>query len=656
MVALLKRSCPPTLVCDIASDDGTKKMATNQCLKNPMPTTSGFLETPNSFQANAFIKNGISTGKELTVGPKRRVSVSNPDLTSKLCSMLPAVSLFGHYGAVVLTTLFFPSAAYLLSTFLTILVFLWVGNMAISSALGLVNMRRETSKDWNALVKTLPTEEVQKVHHVVILPNYMEHEAMLKETLENLGKSPMAHVMQVVLAMEGRERGSHEKAKRIIAEKKHLFEDVWATFHPAGLPRETAGKSSNTQWAFNETRRRVAVKEWDASLVFVSVADADSMFHPHYFSAITHQGLTMSKEERSWSIWQPPVLLFRNFFAVPSMTRVSSMATLIFELASLSNQKLFTAFAYSSYSTTMALATHQSVEGWDADVIAEDHHMFCKCWFGALWSGADVEQEKGNSNGIAYEIKPKVKLQPVFLPCLGYLVESSEGYFASLHARFKQARRHMQGIVELGYVVLQWIRLSQSVGFFRIPWRTHRSIALMCTKLHILHISSTAQVFSLFFVFFRGLFSLNMTQLIWHPIASLTNSWTNMSFMQKALSAYLGQMSFVMLLTCVTTALCVKDLMEGRYHQHVQDGENAKAPEAELTQCSYGDITGRRKKMLPGRMLSMLILLVLNDNLLNGYPSMAVYAVIPVILASWSLLRFKDFEYIVADKPEFKKD
>mmetsp|Transcript_104905 Transcript_104905/g.186600 ORF Transcript_104905/g.186600 Transcript_104905/m.186600 type:complete len:650 (+) Transcript_104905:45-1994(+) len=642
------------------------KRAIPSIAREPPLSQVNFL-SPNTTPTDASSKNiengtinikgnyQVSKGRAFTVGPKRRVSVSSPDLVSKLCSMLPALSLFGHYGAVVVTTLFFPDVGYILSCFLTILVFFWVGNMAVSSALGVLNMRRETSKDWNALVQTLPADEVKKVHHIVILPNYMEHEPMLKETLENLAKSPMARMMQVVLAMESRERGAHEKAERIIAEKKHLFEDVWATFHPAGLPRETAGKSSNTQWAFNETRRRVAAKGWDSSLVFLSVADADSMFHPHYFSAITHQGLTMSKEERSWSIWQPPVLLFRNFFAVPSMTRVSSMATLIFELASLSNQKLFTAFAYSSYSTTMALATHQSVEGWDADVIAEDHHMFCKCWFGALWNGADMNQEKGKS-GVAHEVQPRVKLQPVFLPCLGYLVESSDGYLESLYARFKQARRHMQGIVELGYVVLQWIRLSQSVGFFRIPWRSHRSIALICIKLHILHISSTAQVFSLFFVFFRGLLRMNLLQLVWHPVASLTNSWTSMSFMQKALSAYLGQMSFVMLLTCVTTAVCLKDLMEGKYHQHVLDTEDAEASRHEMAQSSFGEITGFKKKSLPRWMLAALVALILNDNLVNGYPSMAVFAVIPVMLAGWSLLRFKDFEYIVADKPEFKKD
>eukprot|EP00441_Pelagodinium_beii_P000770 CAMPEP_0197688468 /NCGR_PEP_ID=MMETSP1338-20131121/105489_1 /TAXON_ID=43686 ORGANISM="Pelagodinium beii, Strain RCC1491" /NCGR_SAMPLE_ID=MMETSP1338 /ASSEMBLY_ACC=CAM_ASM_000754 /LENGTH=479 /DNA_ID=CAMNT_0043270683 /DNA_START=27 /DNA_END=1463 /DNA_ORIENTATION=- len=425
-------------------------------LKPPTPSSGGLNVATDSSKRDAQSirkMSGDLAAAAKAANKQPRVSVSKPDVLSRFCSMLPALSLFGHYGTVVLSTLFFPSAAYVLSCFLTILVFFWVTNMAISSALGVLNMRRETQENWHAKVQSLPAEEVAKVHHIVILPNYMEHEPMLKETLDNLGKSPMANVMQVVLAMECRERGAMEKAGRIIEEKKHLFADVCATFHPAGLPNETAGKSSNSQWAFSETSARCAGRDWDTSLVFVSVADADSMFHPHYFSALAYQGLTMSKDERSWSIWQPPVLLFRNFFAVPSMTRVSSLATLIFELASLSNQKLFTAFAYSSYSITLALGNHPAVDGWDADVIAEDHHMFCKCWFGALWNAADNEQI---GSGSLAEIKPKLKLQPIFLPCLGYLVESSEGYMASLHARFKQARRHMQGIVELGYVVLQW--------------------------------------------------------------------------------------------------------------------------------------------------------------------------------------------------------
>eukprot|EP00438_Fugacium_kawagutii_P033368 Skav231029 [mRNA] locus=scaffold1869:189578:194323:- [translate_table: standard] len=88
--------------------------------------------------------------------------------------------------------------------------------------------------------------------------------------------------------------------------------------------------------------------------------------------ALGSTGLLMDKDERSWTIWQPPVLLVRNIFSVPALTRTSSHAALIFELATLASQHIFPAFAYSSYSMTLALASHPEVDGWDADVIAED--------------------------------------------------------------------------------------------------------------------------------------------------------------------------------------------------------------------------------------------------------------------------------------------
>ena len=32
-------------------------------------------------------------------------------------------------------------------------------------------------------------------------------------------------------------------------------------------------------------------------------------------------------------------------------------------------------------------------DGWDADVIAEDHHMFIKCMFGSYWEEIFAEYE-----------------------------------------------------------------------------------------------------------------------------------------------------------------------------------------------------------------------------------------------------------------------
>merc|ERR1719197_2089259 len=98
------------------------------------------------------------------------------------------------------------------------------------------------------------------------------------------------------------------------------------------------------------------------------------------------------------------------------MTRASAHATLIFELSSLANQLYFPAFAYSSYSMTLALASHPEVDGWDVDVIAEDHHMFCKCYFAALWelAHADKEREKAlkDAKSDKKEIERRIPIVP----------------------------------------------------------------------------------------------------------------------------------------------------------------------------------------------------------------------------------------------------
>eukprot|EP00409_Alexandrium_fundyense_P004429 CAMPEP_0185904944 /NCGR_PEP_ID=MMETSP0196C-20130402/4212_1 /TAXON_ID=2932 /ORGANISM="Alexandrium fundyense, Strain CCMP1719" /LENGTH=74 /DNA_ID=CAMNT_0028624361 /DNA_START=15 /DNA_END=235 /DNA_ORIENTATION=- len=74
---------------------------------------------------------------------------------------------------------------------------------------------------------------------------------MMLHTLHNLARSALARdSMYVVLAMEEREGwAAREKAAALIDETRHLFADIIATFHPANLPGDVVGKSSNVQWA-----------------------------------------------------------------------------------------------------------------------------------------------------------------------------------------------------------------------------------------------------------------------------------------------------------------------------------------------------------------------------------------------------------------------
>merc|ERR1719502_2605373 len=97
----------------------------------------------------------------------------------------------------------------------------------------------------------------------------------------------------------------------------------------------------------------------------------------------------------------------------------------------------------------------------------------------------------------ATPVAPKVQLSPVFLPACSYLVESSEGYWASCVARFQQARRHSQGIAEVSYIFLQYFHLLAAVGLRRLPFLTHLKILGIAWRLSTVHIINTVQAMSL---------------------------------------------------------------------------------------------------------------------------------------------------------------
>jgi hypothetical protein len=125
--------------------------------------------------------------------------------------------------------------------------------MGVSGAIGVWRMRKATAEDWDAKLKHLQDCDPKEtdVMHVVILPNYKEDEMMLQQTLENIGRSALSRKnIHVILAMEAREDAAAKKAERLINRTSHLFADIAASFHPADIPNEVAGKSSNTQWAF----------------------------------------------------------------------------------------------------------------------------------------------------------------------------------------------------------------------------------------------------------------------------------------------------------------------------------------------------------------------------------------------------------------------
>ena len=69
----------------------------------------------------------------------------------------------------------------------------------------------------------------------------------------------------------------------------HLLEEMMATYHPLGTAGKVAGKF-----------------HWDdLSSVYMTVGDADTFWHPQFFSTVIFESQRSTKEERSWSLMQP---------------------------------------------------------------------------------------------------------------------------------------------------------------------------------------------------------------------------------------------------------------------------------------------------------------------------------------------------------------
>merc|ERR1712096_311926 len=92
--------------------------------------------------------------------------------------------------------------------------------------------------------------EWEDVLHVVVVANYKEHLHTIREAVDSIAASPLAKTqICIVFAMEEREVGCDEKAETLLAEYRSVLKDMFATFHPDGLPGEVPSKASNMHWA-----------------------------------------------------------------------------------------------------------------------------------------------------------------------------------------------------------------------------------------------------------------------------------------------------------------------------------------------------------------------------------------------------------------------
>mmetsp|Transcript_26630 Transcript_26630/g.75589 ORF Transcript_26630/g.75589 Transcript_26630/m.75589 type:complete len:403 (+) Transcript_26630:1-1209(+) len=320
--------------------------------------------------------------------------------------------------------------------------------------------------------------------------------------------------------MEAREDRAKEKAEALIAEFKDDFLLCLATYHPVGLPGEVPGKSANTKWAAGQVLSEIIpAHNFNLATCVFTVGDADSEFHPEYFAALTYYfvhagGPPGETPLRYLTIWQPPILHYKNYMTQPAVVRIASLITSEHELANLADPNA-TRVPYSTYSISAVLAN--GVKGWDPDWISEDWHMALKCFFA--------------TGG-------RLKISPIFLPILNYAPEG-DSWYQTVVARWVQAKRHALGFSELVYLMDNTQRVLRSVEGRRNKTTFLWRLSFLWFKLAMIH---------LFMAVFPVIAPLNGIMIAYFSSHQFTstltiNSWTflmNCVFQCVGILAFLG--------------------------------------------------------------------------------------------------------------------
>ncbi len=354
------------------------------------------------------------------------------------------------------------TTAAILAVALTVFFIYWVirsYSVGVAVFVGLRRIREWTATDWHGKYAAWARSRPEAAawdwpRHIVIVPNYKEHEEGLARTLRSLAMQANAGQVVVILAMEAREAEAPGKAARLTAQFQGAFAGMFATFHPAGIPGELAGKGSNEAWAAREAHKRLIEQDGeDISRYTITSCDADAVFHPRHFVALNYMFLTARDRYRTF--WQPTIFNSNNIWDIPAPLRIPDGLSGINRTANLV-LPFSVKFPTSCYSLSWSML--HEIDYWDEEVIPEDWHVYLKACF---------------------SLGDRVHVEPVYIPLGNDCVLAPGGTKATLKAHYEQAKRHAWGASDITYA---W-----NAVYRRGPLSITRRLllALALTKTHV---------------------------------------------------------------------------------------------------------------------------------------------------------------------------
>jgi cellulose synthase/poly-beta-1,6-N-acetylglucosamine synthase-like glycosyltransferase len=375
---------------------------------------------------------------------------------------LPGIQTWILLVTFLILCVFIPRTALTIARFLAIyflLRFIAIGVFYVVT----IHKTRRTQARLRATgpLDGLTAEQVArypKIHHVVIIPNYKEPIEVLSRTLQALvDQSISGEQLTVVLAMEKGEAGAAAKGQALEERFSPSFAHFFVTVHPEGMAGEIQGKAANQNWgarfARHELVDRLGMRLEDLT---ITSCDADSVLDKDYFRELTREFLTTSQPENA--IWQTPIFFDHNIWLVPASVRLMTFITNAVQVSELSMEPRLI-FPLSTYSLSFKLVV--DVGYWDPIVIAEDWHMFLRCFFA----------KDGD-----------MRVHPMFLPTKAdpFL---GENVWKTWEIVYRTRIRHAWGAGDMVYILQQWNRNPRTPFFKKLSrllkiWHDHMAFIL----------------------------------------------------------------------------------------------------------------------------------------------------------------------------------
>lgn len=332
---------------------------------------------------------------------------------------------------------FFPTfTAYVILLFDVFWVYKGV-SLLITASLSYFRLRAAALMDW--LQEAKGFGDWHKVRHIIIIMVANEGAEVYERTLQALAQQtfPLKQIA-VVMATEERFPAGQIGCENLRKSLGNKFGAYIISVHPAAIPGEIKGKSSNEAWAAREAKRiLVDEKGWDIRYITVTSNDTDAILDKQYFSYLTFKFLDDPQRYRKF--WQPAIVFYNNIWRIPAPNRVVNIFSSIWQVGVLSRKDRLINFA--NYSVSLSML--DEVGYWDTDVIPEDYRIFFKAFF---------------------KLHGEVEVEPIFLPSSADAAESTTTWKTFIND-YEQKKRWAWGVSDIP-LFIQWYLKEPRISFW----------------------------------------------------------------------------------------------------------------------------------------------------------------------------------------------